>query len=95
MSIVETLLLGTRDVGEIIIAAFLAITGQRKALAEVRSANVAGKIATAMQYVAVVTIIVDNSTRGLLVGLAAIAGVAAFVTYWSRYDHPRDPLAER
>jgi cardiolipin synthase (CMP-forming) len=95
MSVAEALLLGTRDVGEILIAGYFALTGQRKVLAEVRSANVAGKIATAMQYAAIVAIVVDNSTRSLLVGLAVVAGVSAFFSYWGRYDRPNRPLEQR
>ncbi len=84
MSFVEMVLLGTREIGEAALAVRLAADPERRRQATVRPANLAGKVATALQYAAVVGIILGLEHRSWLVGATALAGVIASASYWSR-----------
>jgi phosphatidylglycerophosphate synthase len=89
MRLLEALLLGTRDYGELALAARLALGGRREQLAKPHSSNIGGKIATTLQYVAVVAIILGVVGRAIWIGAAAVAGVVASISYWRR-DVARD-----
>jgi phosphatidylglycerophosphate synthase len=75
------LLLGTRDLGELALAFRLYIAG-RPVFG--RSANVGGKIATVLQYAALVAVVFHSSHVALFIGAAAVGGVMATIAYWQR-----------
>jgi cardiolipin synthase len=81
LSLVDVVLLGTRDVGEIALGAGLALSRPGRLRAP-RTANVAGKIATVFQYAAVVAVIVGSAHRTEWIAGAAFAGALASLAYW-------------
>ena len=83
MKLPEVVLLGTRELGELALAVRLAADPRRRRV-RVRSANLAGKLATTLQYAAIVAILLGLERRGLLVGATALAGLIATATYWTR-----------
>lgn len=91
MRLIEALLLSTRDFGEVALVAWLALAGRSRQLKAPHHSNVGGKVATMLQYVAVVAIILGASARAIWIGAAALAGVLASVSYWRR-DVPREPM---
>jgi cardiolipin synthase len=87
LGVVGALLLGTRDIGELALAARLSLSRRgKKQLRAPHMANVTGKIATALQYAAVIALILGSSERASVywIGAAALAGVVASISYWSR-----------
>ena len=84
MSLVEVLLLGTREIGEAALAIRLVADPERRRRATVRSANLAGKLATTLQFAAVSAIILGLERRSLLIGATALAGLVASAMYWNR-----------
>ncbi|MBX3203723.1 MAG: CDP-alcohol phosphatidyltransferase family protein [Labilithrix sp.] len=84
MSVIETLLLATRDIGELALAIRLAADPRRRRRVKVPAANVGGKIATTLQYAAIVAVILGSSQRALFIGAAALAGLFASASYWNR-----------
>jgi cardiolipin synthase (CMP-forming) len=84
LSIVETLLLGTREIGEIVIGLRLAAEPGIRRRVKVPSANAGGKIATTLQYAAIAAILLGSPRRSLLVGATAVAGLVASISYWKR-----------
>lgn len=95
MSLAEALLLGTRDFGELALVAVLAIGGRRRQLAAPHSSNIGGKLATTLQYAAVIAIILHRPERALWIGAAAIAGVLASISYWRRDLAREEPTEDR
>jgi len=88
MSLFEVLLLGTREIGELALAVRLAADPRSRRRATVRPANAAGKIATTLQYAAIVAIILGvGHHRATFVGAAALAGIIASASYWNRDVH--------
>lgn len=83
MTVLEVLLLATRELGEAALAIRLAVDPGRRG-ARVRSANLPGKLATTLQYAAIVAILLELERRSLLVGATALAGLVATASYWSR-----------
>lgn len=86
LSLLETVLLGTRDMGELALLLYLRVTGRTVVG---RSANVGGKVATAMQYAALVAVLLRNDARYVIVAAAAFAGVLATISYWRRDTRAR------
>lgn len=84
MSVFEVLLLGTREIGELALAVRLAADPRGRRRARVRSANRAGKIATTLQYGAIVAILLGLEQRAVLIGATALAGIIASASYWNR-----------
>ncbi len=84
MSLMETVLLGTRDIGELALAVRLGLDPRRRRRVKVPRANVGGKIATTLQYAAIVAVILDSSQRAVFIGAAALAGILASASYWNR-----------
>ena len=95
MSLVEVLLLGTREIGEAALAVRLAADPERRRRATVRKANLAGKLATTLQFAAVSAIVLGLEQRSLLVGATALAGVVASAMYWTRDVAAARPAAAR
>jgi cardiolipin synthase len=79
------LLLSTRELGEApLVAWFVLSPSARARRTEHPSANVPGKVATALQFVAVALAVARAPATGYFVGVAAIAGAVAAVSYWRR-----------
>jgi CDP-diacylglycerol---glycerol-3-phosphate 3-phosphatidyltransferase len=81
----EVLLLSTRELGELPLVLWLALSSDaRRMRVEHPTANVAGKTATAMQFASVSGALLRARHESLLViGTAVVGGAAAF-TYWLR-----------
>jgi len=91
---VEAALLATREVVELPLVAYVMayrVPGDRRA-------NVAGKLTTALQFIAVgaVLVHVKSPFRGAAIAATAVAGAVAGITYWMRALHDaRHPQPRR
>lgn len=84
-TILDVLLLSTREVAELPLVAWVAVNREaRKRRADYPSANVPGKVATAMQFAAATAALFRMPHLEWLVWATAVAGVAAAVSYWRR-----------
>jgi cardiolipin synthase len=89
LSVCDVLLLSTRELGELPLVLWLALShAARRARVEHPAANVVGKTATALQFASVIGALFHASHEDFLVGAAAVAGVAAAFTYWRRALRP-------
>ena len=84
MTALQALLLGTREMGELPLVVRLALSPAARQKHRDRRANVPGKIATVLQFVAVTTVLFGAPHPEIYLGAAAGAGVLAAVTYWMR-----------
>lgn len=85
----SVILLSTRELGELPLVIWLSFDADaRKRRKEHPKANVAGKVATAMQFAAVVAALFHEPIAPTLVWITATFGVLAAVSYWRRY-HPQ------
>ena len=84
MTLVEALFLGTREVGELPLVVRLAFSHEAREKQTDRRANVPGKAATVLQFVAVTAVLFGAPHIEIYLGAAAGAGVLAAITYWMR-----------
>jgi phosphatidylglycerophosphate synthase len=85
LPLVAIALLGTREIGEApLVVWFLASHEMRRVRAEQPIANLAGKLATAMQFATVIGAILRWSRVDVLLGATAGAGALAAILYWVR-----------
>ncbi len=84
----EALLLGTREVGELPLVLHLALSPKARRARTERAANVPGKIATVLQFVAVTAVLFDAKHLYVYLGVAAGGGIVAAITYWLRERGP-------
>jgi phosphatidylglycerophosphate synthase len=85
LTLLEVILLGTRDIGEIPLVMWFAASHEaRRARKEEPKANVPGKLATVAQFGAVVTALWWPAARAPIVYVAAAVGVVAAISYWRR-----------
>jgi cardiolipin synthase len=84
LSVVELLLLGARDLGELALLAVIAARGEAKALHEEQRAAVWGKAATVVQFVTVVLALAGRPERLWAAALAGALGAAAVAFYARR-----------
>lgn len=85
LSVLTVVLLSTREIGELPLVAWLALSrNARRARVENTGANVAGKVATALQFLSVSAALFRASHQSVLIGATAIAGTLAAFTYWRR-----------
>jgi cardiolipin synthase len=85
LSVAAVVLLSTREIGELPLVFWLALSpSARRARVEHPSANVVGKAATALQFLAVTAALFHAARLAIWVGGTAIVGVAAAFTYWRR-----------
>lgn len=93
----EVVLLGTREIGELPLVLWLAVShdARQKKVVDDR-ANVFGKAATTLQFGVVVLTLIGSPWRGVGLWLAAMVGVAAALGYWMRAlaRHRRDASAK-
>src|SRR5579872_9787 len=85
ITVVSVLMLSTREIGEIPLVLWLALSERaRRERTEAPSANVLGKVATALQFASVSVALFHLSRPDLWVDCTAIAGAAAALMYWRR-----------
>ena len=85
LSPLDVLLLSTREVGELPLVIWLATSSHARRLrAENTSANLPGKLATALQFAAATVALFRWSHVEAMVTATAVAGVIAAVVYWIR-----------
>lgn len=84
LTALETLLLGTREIGEMALAVRLSADRKRRGTLSDPSANAGGKVATTLQYAALAAVVVESRLRRALIAAAAMAGIVASVMYWRR-----------
>jgi len=84
LSALELLLLGARDLGELALAAVIALRRDAKALHDEQRASAWGKAATVVQFVAVVLALAGRPERLWAAALAGAVGVAAVAFYARR-----------
>ena len=84
LSALELLLLGARDLGELGLAAVIALRGDARALHEEQRASQWGKAATVIQFAAVVLALAGRPERLWAAALAGALGVAAVAFYARR-----------
>lgn len=75
------LALGVRDVGELMIAAWLAVVG-REHLTGAHRVQWPGKVTTALQYLTVGAAIVRSAYTDAFAATTAVAGAVTVVAYW-------------
>lgn len=78
------LLLGSREIGELPLVAWLTVSPSARRRKVEDRANVIGKAATVMQFAAIWATIVRSDTRFVLIGCTAAVGALAAVSYWRR-----------
>ncbi|MGZ3419906.1 MAG: CDP-alcohol phosphatidyltransferase family protein [Polyangiales bacterium] len=78
-------LLSTREIGEFPLVVWFAVSHRaRKARVEAPMANVPGKLATALQFVAITMALFRTPYVHEVVYVTAFAGVLAAISYWRR-----------
>ena len=79
-------LLGTREIGELPLVVWLAVSHRaRKARTEQPSANVPGKLATALQFGTVSATLLGWPFLSVWVGATAVMGTIAAIAYWRKF----------
>src|SRR5688572_5488769 len=78
------LLLATRELLELPLAIRLLVSPAARALDVDRAANRAGKLATTLELFAVIAVLRRSRLAPVMIGAAALAGLVAGVTYWTR-----------
>jgi cardiolipin synthase len=81
ITIVQVLLLGTRELGELALVA-TALVLRPRPLGSHRSASLLGKLATVLQFATVVLVIVHAPLVGVAVAVTAACGALAAAAYW-------------
>jgi phosphatidylglycerophosphate synthase len=94
LSVVDALVLSTREVGEALLVALALTFVPRRAFVAPHPANALGKVATVLQFVTVVLVILGTGPRVLFVLATGISGAAAAVAYGVRELHFRPGEAQ-
>lgn len=84
LDVVEVLVLGTRELGELPLVLWLALSPEARTRKVDDRANVFGKAATTLQFAVVVLTLVGSPHRALGLWLAGMVGAAAALSYWVR-----------
>jgi len=85
LSILAIVLLSTREIGELPLVLWLALSPRaRRARAAAPSANVAGKIATVLQFASVTSALFHAPHTLVWVVATAVVGAVAALVYWRR-----------
>jgi cardiolipin synthase (CMP-forming) len=83
LSVLDALVLSAREVGEALLVA-VALAIQPRPPPRARSANAMGKLATTLQFVSVVLVLLRRGPRALLIYAAGGSGAVAAITYGIR-----------
>jgi len=89
LTVLEALLLGTRDIAELPLAIRVARGHRIHRVA--RSSNPFGKLATVLQFMTLVAILLGTPHRGFWVLATGACGVLAAASYWVREERPQSP----
>jgi cardiolipin synthase len=82
---IDVVLLSTREIAELPLVVWLAVSHHaRRRRSEQPSANLLGKAATVLQFVAVAAAVFRAPHLGGLVAVAGFAGALAGIGYWAR-----------
>lgn len=81
IGLVQVMLLGTRELGELLLIA-TALVLRPRPLGSHRSASFLGKLATVLQFATVVLVIVHAPYLGVAVVVTAACGALAAAEYW-------------
>jgi CDP-diacylglycerol--glycerol-3-phosphate 3-phosphatidyltransferase/cardiolipin synthase len=84
MSLLYAALLGTRELGELPLVVRLSLSPKARSARGDRAANVPGKLATVLQFVAVTAALFGAAHLEVFVGVAALGGALAAISYWAR-----------
>jgi phosphatidylglycerophosphate synthase len=84
MPATDILLLGAREIGELPLVVWLALSPAARRRKVDDRANVFGKAAAVLQFSAIVATIVGSEWRTALVWITAAVGAAAALSYWRR-----------
>lgn len=84
MPLSDLALLGSREIGELPLVVWLALSPAARRRKMDDRANVFGKAATALQFATVVSTMVGSDLRTPMLWSTAIVGGAAAVSYWRR-----------
>jgi phosphatidylglycerophosphate synthase len=80
LSIVDVVILSAREVGEAVLVVLALVLKPRPAGSE-RSANTLGKVATVLQFVAVLVVVVGGGPRAFCIYAAGAGGILAAAVY--------------
>jgi cardiolipin synthase len=84
-------LLGAREIGELPLVLWLALSrNARRARTEEPSANLTGKVATLLQFATIGIALFRLRPVNLMLGLTAVIGAAAAISYWRTFLRFRD-----
>jgi phosphatidylglycerophosphate synthase len=85
LSVGALLLLGTRELGELPLVLWLAVSpAARRARIDAPKANVLGKAATVMQFATVAAALARAPGVDILLGTTALLGLISAASYWRR-----------
>jgi cardiolipin synthase len=85
LSGLQVVLLATREIGELPLVLWFAMNKKaRQKLVDHPSANLPGKLATALQFAAVSLALFHSALTGALLVVTAVCGAAAAMIYWLR-----------
>ncbi len=84
LSLSEVLLLGTRELGELPLVLWLALSHDARRRKVDDKANAFGKAATTLQFGVVVLTLLGSPDKSIGVWTAAMVGFAAALSYWMR-----------
>lgn len=83
LSLLSVVLLSTREIGELPLVVWLSLDrAARKRRKEDPKANAPGKLATTLQFLAVIAALFHSAWTPVLVGVTAVVGTIAAVVYW-------------
>jgi phosphatidylglycerophosphate synthase len=83
LAALDAVLLAARDIGELPLVVALRVR-HRLSSPQTRAANVAGKVATVLQFATIAVVVVGAPRRRAWVLVTAAAGAVAALTYWAR-----------
>ncbi len=94
LTVLEAILLGTRDLGELPLLTRLALQ-HRLASRRPLGSNVAGKLATVLQFATLVAILLGTPHREIWIFVTSVCGALAATTYWIREGHSEGAWSPR
>jgi phosphatidylglycerophosphate synthase len=94
LSVLDAVVLSTREVGEALLVAFALTFMPRRAIVAQHPANAFGKVATVLQFVTVVLVVLRTGPRVVFVLATGLCGAAAAIAYGVRELHFRPGEAQ-
>jgi phosphatidylglycerophosphate synthase len=84
LALVDVALLGAREITELPLVAWVAVSAAARRRKIDERANVLGKAATTFQFATVFAVLVESEWRAVGLWATALVGVAAGLSYWAR-----------